>query len=128
MKLTFADELQPVWKSQPIPQKQENEVHVIVADSFEQEIMKSKKDRDTIFYISAPWCGHCKQFDVTYKKVAKQMSSERLLFTKMDGVANDLPPGYEIKGYPTIFFIPAFKRHEPALYTGDRTIKDFKVT
>jgi len=72
-------------------------------------------------------CGHCKQFETTYKKIAKQMSSERLLFTKMDGAANDLPPGYEIKGYPTIFFIPAFKRHEPALYTGDRTFQDFKV-
>jgi len=56
------------------------------------------------------------------------MSTENLLFTKMDGVANDLPPGYEIKGYPTIFFIPAFKKHEAVLYTGDRTAKDFKVS
>jgi len=55
------------------------------------------------------------------------MGSKNLLFAKMDGIANDLPPGFEIKGYPTIFFIPAFKKHEPALYTGDRSAKDFKV-
>lgn len=60
--------------------------------------------------------------------MAKSLASDKLLFAKMDGTANDLPPGFEIKGFPTIFFIPAFKKHEPLLYEGDRSVKDFKVT
>lgn len=59
--------------------------------------------------------------------MAKNMGSEKLLFTKMDGTGNDLPPGFEIRGYPTIFFIPAFKKHEPILYDGDRSATDLKV-
>ena len=45
----------------------------------------------------------------------------------MDGTANDLPPGFEIKGYPTIFFVPGTAKHEPVLYDGDRSYKDVKV-
>jgi len=117
------DLLKPVWKSQPIPQKQEGPVLNIVADNFESQVMTSESgDRDVLFYIYAPWCGHCKQFDSVYKKLAKEMGGEQLIFTKMDGNANDLPPGYEIRGYPTIFFIPSDKKHEPALYDGDRSI------
>ncbi len=45
----------------------------------------------------------------------------------MDGTANDLPPGFDIKGYPTIFFVPANKKHEPKLYEGDRSTSHFRV-
>jgi len=72
-------------------------------------------------------CGHCKEFDKTFKKLAKQMQSLHLLFAKMDGVGNDLPPGLEIRGYPTIFFLKAESKHEPVLYEGDRSSADLKV-
>ena len=55
------------------------------------------------------------------------MAGPRLLLTKMDGTQNDLPPGFEVRGYPTIFFIPARKKHESVLYEGDRSYKDMKV-
>jgi len=83
-------------------------------------------DRDVIFYIYAPWCGHCKKFDSIYKKLAKELGSKRLLFSKMDGTTNDLPPGFDIRGYPTIFFISATKKHEPKLYEGDRSTSSFR--
>ncbi|CAL8074911.1 unnamed protein product [Orchesella dallaii] len=120
-------QLKPVWKSLPIPTKQDGPVQTLVADNFEVEVFKAKVDRDVVFYVYAPWCGHCKEFDKVYKKVAKSISSEKLLFTKLDGSGNDLPPGFEIKGYPTIFFVPAFTKHEPILYDGDRSAKDFKA-
>lgn len=144
--------MKPVWKSLPIPTKQEGPVKVLVADNFEAEVLKSKITRDVVFYVYAPWfvvlkminylftctasllkfllyrrCGHCKEFDKIYKRLAKNLSSEKLIFTKMDGTGNDLPPGFEIRGYPTIFFIPAFKKHEPLLYDGDRSATDLKV-
>jgi thioredoxin family protein len=143
--------LEPVWRSQPIPAKQEGPVRIIVADSFTKEILTLPGDRDVVFYIFAPWydlksskhyflkhyyvtsksylrCGHCKKFDNIYKKLAKDMGSERLIFTKMDGTANDIPPAFEIKGYPTIFFLPAHRKHEPILYEGDRKTDHFRVS
>ena len=38
-------------------------------------------------------CGHCKEFDPVYKKVAKKMlkNNENIVFGKMDGTANDIP-------------------------------------
>jgi len=99
-----------------------------VADNFEAEVLKSKQLRDVVFYVYAPWCGHCKQFDKTYKKMAKDMSSDNLIFTKMDGTANDLPPGFDIRGYPTVFFVKAHKKHEPILYDGDRSFDHFRVS
>jgi len=118
--------LSPVWRSQPIPVKQEGPVQNIVADNFEKVVLTKPGDRDVVFYIFAPWCGHCKKFDNIYKKLAKDLGSERLIFTKMDGTANDLPPGFNIKGYPTIFFIPAHKKYEPVVYDGDRTTNNFR--
>lgn len=59
--------------------------------------------------------------------MAKELGNDRLWFAKMDGTANDLPPGFDIKGYPTVFFIAAYKKHEPKLYEGDRSTSHFRV-
>ncbi|OXA56783.1 Protein disulfide-isomerase A4 [Folsomia candida] len=118
--------LKPVWKSQPIPAKQEGPVANLVANSFSSEVLTTPGDRDVVFYIYAPWCGHCKKFDAIYKKLAKELGNDRLWFAKMDGTANDLPPGFDIKGYPTVFFIAAYKKHEPKLYEGDRSTSHFR--
>jgi protein disulfide-isomerase A4 len=120
------DQLKPVWKSQPVPQRQDPNFHILVADNFQDLILKPKEQRDALFYVHAPWCGHCKEFDKVFKKLAKKLGGPRMFFGKMDGTANDMHPGYEIKGYPTIFFVPAFKKHEPVLYDGDRSYKDVK--
>jgi len=119
------NKLTPVWKSQPIPRRQEGPVFLAVADNFEKEVYKPK-DRNVVFYIYAPWCGHCKEFEKTFKKLANKLSSETLFFAKMDGTLNDLPPGFEVKGYPTVFFIKADKKHEPVVYDGDRSYAHVK--
>ena len=44
-------------------------------------------------FFYAPWCGHCKEFDPVFKKVAKKMlkNNENIVFGKMDGSSNDVP-------------------------------------
>ena len=46
-----------------------------------------------INWIFIDRCGHCKEFDPIYKKVAKKMlkNNENIVFGKMDGTANDIP-------------------------------------
>ena len=48
-----AGKLKPYLKSQPVPKKQSSPVKVLVAKSFEKEVMKGNKDFLIEFY--APW-------------------------------------------------------------------------
>ncbi|XP_065561152.1 probable protein disulfide-isomerase A4 isoform X1 [Artemia franciscana] len=128
--LEFLQELiegkhKPYYRSQSIPKVQEGPVKVIVANSFQSEVLESKKD--VLLEIYAPWCGHCKALEPVYKKLALKMSNENLIIAKYDGSANDIPPLFgQIKGYPTIFFIPAFKKEEFVIYDGPKNYTDLK--
>lgn len=50
--------IEPSVKSEPIPEKQEGPVTVIVAKNYKEIVFDDKKDVLVEFY--APWCGHCK--------------------------------------------------------------------
>ena len=114
-------------KSQPVPKNQQGPVKNIVANNYDTEIHKVKKD--AVLFIHAPWCGHCKDFDPVFKKIAKKMlkSNENIVFGKMDGTTNDIPYMYPpLKGYPAIFFLSAYEKYDPIQYQGDRTFKSVK--
>jgi hypothetical protein len=40
----------------------------------------------------------------------------------MDATANDVPQGFEVTGFPTIYFVPA--NNQPVKYTGNRELDD----
>ena len=114
-------------KSLPIPKKQEGPVKKIVANNYDEEIHKVKKD--AVIFFHAPWCGHCKEFDPVFKKVAKKMlnNNENIVFGKMDATANDVPYMFPpVKGFPTIFFLSAYEKFDPIQYQGDRSYKSLK--
>ena len=129
---TFIEDLRtgkikPYMKSLPVPKKQEGFVKKIVADNYDEEIHKVKKD--AVVFFHAPWCGHCKEFDPIYKKLAKKMSAtnENIVFGKFDGTANDVPYMFpQLKGYPSIFFLSAYEKFDPINYQGERTYKAVK--
>lgn len=50
--------VEPSVKSEPIPEKQDGPVMVIVAKNYKDIVLDDKKDVLVEFY--APWCGHCK--------------------------------------------------------------------
>jgi len=117
----------PYMKSLPVPKSQEGQVLKIVANNYDKEIHRVKKD--AVVFFHAPWCGHCKEFDGVFKKIAKKMkaTNENIVFGKFDATSNDVPYMFPpLKGYPSVFFLSAYEKFDPIQYQGDRTYKSVK--
>ncbi len=68
-------------------------------------------------------CGHCTKFKPTYSKLAQHYAGQsNLIISQIDATANDIPEGFDVTGFPTIYFVPT--SNHPVKYTGDRTIED----
>lgn len=50
----------PSVKSEPVPEKQEGPVKVVVAKNYDEIVLENENDVLLEFY--APWCGHCKRY------------------------------------------------------------------
>jgi len=114
--------LEEYLKSEAAPAKSTvNGVTTLVAKSFDAEINKSGKPALIEFY--APWCGHCKSLAPVWDSLGKKLENEDVVIAKMDATANDPPAGFEVKGFPTIYYKPA--QGKPEQYNGGRELKDF---
>ncbi|KAF2204105.1 disulfide-isomeras-like protein [Delitschia confertaspora ATCC 74209] len=119
-----AGKIEPSIKSEPIPEKQEGPVTVVVAKNYDELVLNN--DKDVLLEFYAPWCGHCKALAPKYEELAALYASEELsklvTVAKVDATANDVPD--EIQGFPTIKLFPAGKKDSPVDYSGSRTVED----
>ncbi|KAL9098832.1 MAG: hypothetical protein Q9163_005575 [Psora crenata] len=118
----FVDgKIEPSVKSEPIPEKQEGPVQVVVAKNYKEVVLENENDVLLEYY--APWCGHCKALAPQYEELAAMYPASSLItIAKVDATANDVPD--EIQGFPTIKLFPAGAKSEPLTYSGSRTIED----
>jgi protein disulfide isomerase len=117
--------IQPDLKSEPVPDNSNNNVRVVVGTTMEKEIFHA--DKDVLFEVYAPWCGHCKKLEPEYEKVAKKLKKDGLgdnvILAKMDGTTNDSPlDSITWNGFPTLFWIKAGS-NEAVPYDGGRDAK-----
>jgi len=114
-------------KSEEVPAAAKaGEVQVIVGKTFEETITKTETDTFIVAY--APWCGHCKALLPTWEKLAKKynVAGSNLRVAKIDATANYIPEAFEVRGYPSIFWVPAGKGAQPQKYEGGREMEDFE--
>jgi protein disulfide-isomerase A1 len=115
--------LKPFFKSEAIPESNDEPVKTIVGKTFQDLVINSEDDVLMEFY--APWCGHCKQLVPIYDSLATKLKNVKgLVIAKMDSTANEIE-GVEIKGFPTIKFFPKGRKHNPIDFEGDRTEEGF---
>ncbi|KAJ2347762.1 protein disulfide-isomerase precursor [Coemansia sp. RSA 2618] len=122
---SFVDgEIEPSYKSEPIPESNDGNVFVMVSKQFNEVAFDKSKDVLVEFY--APWCGHCKNLVPIYEKLGAAMKQNKnLVIAKMDAIANDVPSSesaLQIYGFPTIVFI---RGEDNAIveYTGNRSLE-----
>merc|ERR1712241_1464622 len=117
-----AGNVEPWIKSEPVPDNSANNVKVAVAKNFEELVTNSEKDVLVEFY--APWCGHCKKLTPIYDELGEAMKDENVEIVKMDATANDVPPQFDVRGFPTLFWLPKDSKN-PTSYNGGREKDDF---
>ncbi|EGR32783.1 prolyl 4- beta polypeptide, putative [Ichthyophthirius multifiliis] len=109
-------------KSQPIPEKNNENVVTLVGNTFEDMVIKSEKDVLVEFY--APWCGHCKKLEPIYEELARKLKdNSNLVLAKIDATNNEIA-GIQINGYPSIKFYAKGKKKTPIDHEGNREEKD----
>jgi len=120
-----AGSLEPFLKSEPIPDANDGPVITAVAKNFEEAVTNNGKDTLIEFY--APWCGHCKKLAPIFDELATKLKDEDVAIVKMDATANDVPPEFEVRGFPTLFWLPKnrSKDSKPQKYEGGREVDDF---
>jgi len=116
-------ELEPYIKSEPVPESNDAPVKVAVAKNFDDLVMNNNKDTLIEFY--APWCGHCKKLTPIYDELAEKLKDEDVVIVKMDATANDVPPEFNVRGFPTLYWLPKDAKNKPVAYNEGREVDDF---
>ncbi|CBZ50675.1 protein disulfide isomerase [Neospora caninum Liverpool] len=117
-----AGKIERSLKSEPVPEKQDEAVKVVVGKNFEEMVIQ--KDKDVMLEIYAPWCGYCKSFEPIYKEFAEKYKDvDHLVVAKMDGTANEAPlEEFSWSSFPSIFFVKAGEK-TPMKFEGSRTVE-----
>ncbi|CAH1784709.1 unnamed protein product, partial [Owenia fusiformis] len=76
----------------------------------DERFLELRKQGDWLIEFYAPWCGHCKKLEPTYKEVALALRNAGIHVAKIDatrftGVSSE----FGVRGFPTIKFITGDK-------------------
>ena len=115
-----AGTLPAYYKSEPVPEKNDEGVKVVVGNNFDDVVLNN--DKFVMLEAYAPWCGHCQQLEPIYKQLGDLFKDvEDVVISKIDATANEHKT-LNIEGFPTIFFYKPGQKDAPLTYDGERDL------
>ncbi|CAK9084638.1 unnamed protein product [Durusdinium trenchii] len=100
------------FRSEEPPAKQTSPVRTVVLSNFVDVVFHEQKHCLLMLYDQK--CPHCMRMMPELEAFAQELK-RIVVVAKMDGTKNDLPmTGFEVKGFPTLFFIEAGHK-EPSM-------------
>lgn len=60
-----------------------------------------------------------------FDELGEKLADEEVSIVKFDATANDVPPEFEVRGFPTLFWLPKDSKSKPVKYEGGRDVDDF---
>jgi len=108
------------FRSEEPPSVQTSPVLTVVLRNFIEVVFHQR--RHCILMLHDQKCPHCKQMMPKLEAFARELG-DAVFVAKMDGKLNDLPvSGFEVKGYPTLFFIEAGQKEPSFQQIGSNAI------
>jgi protein disulfide-isomerase A6 len=78
--------------------------------------------RPALVLFHATWCGYCRVFVPTFKKVATALKGSGIEVVMADiDKAPRLASSYGVSSYPTVMYVPAGRR-KPVVFQGEREL------
>nr|CAG4641596.1 EOG090X0438 [Eurycercus lamellatus] len=114
--------LEPYLKSEALPDNS-GPLKTAVAKNFDEVV--TNNDKDTLIEFYAPWCGHCKKLGPVFADLAEALKNEDVAIVKMDATANDVPSRFEVRGFPTLYWLAKDSKDNIQRYEGGREKDDF---
>lgn len=112
----FASNLEPFVRSRPVP-KQSGPVLTVVGSTFRDVVLNS--DKDVVVVMATDRCQPCDEMVALLREVAaKHRKNKELVFATFDPRANDAPPEFAVKKFPTAYFVPRRGGSGPVRYGG----------
>lgn len=127
LKLTLTaykeGKLRPYYKSEPLPNSNDQPVKIAVGDNFDDLVINN--DKFVLVEVYAPWCGHCKQFEPIYNQLGELLKNESdIVIAKIDGTTNEHKT-IKLKSFPTIYFYRPGSKDQPINYEGNKDVDSF---
>lgn len=110
-------------KSEDIPLTNDGPVKIAVARNFDEIVYNNGKD--TFLEVYAPWCAYCRDLASVIDELGEKMIDEDVEIVKFDGSNNEVPKGFDLQGYPTIFWLPKDSKDKPIMYDGGKYLEAF---
>jgi len=112
-------------KSEEDPGEQEKgKIVKVTGNNFSDIVLDESKE--VFIKIYAPWCGHCKNMQPDWEKLAeKYKEDDSIVIAEIDATANDLPAEYKVRGYPTLFWAGKANKSAPVKYDGPRRVESW---
>jgi len=114
--------LEAYMKSEALPDNS-GPLKTAVAKNFAEVVIDN--DKDTLVEFYAPWCGHCKKLTPIFEEIAETLKGEDVAIVKMDATANDVPASFEVRGFPTLYWLSKNSKDSHVRYEGGREADDF---